>query len=116
MKARYHVKSFKERARDKMLEAMDAQKAYIMYRTIGMLALAEHEAYGTGAVKFDRILHQLDVECMEQMEWEKDDVGLHMLLKNLRRWKFDNVADLIEESKNEAVEKLRSFGLDWDGE
>lgn len=116
MKARFQVKSFEERAKDKMLEAMDAQKFYIMYRTIGMVALAAHESHGVGAGRFNDMLHQLDVESMEQMEWEKEEVGLYMLLKNLRRKKFNNIADLIEESKNEAVEKIRSFGLDWDGE
>ncbi len=114
MKAR--VKPFRERAKEKMVEAMDAQKLYIMYRTIGMVALAAHESHGVGAGRFNDMLHQLDVESMEQMEWEQEEVGLYMLLKKLRRWKFDNIADLIEESKNEAVEKIRSFGLDWDGE
>lgn len=116
MKAHFKTKSFKERAKDKMVEAMDAQKAYIAYRTVGLMALAMNDAFGIGPQRLNAILHHLDMECIDQLEWEAEELGLYNILKNLRRRNMGFLADLIEESKNEAVEKARSYGLDWDGE
>ena len=114
MKARYKVRSERERLADRITEVMEAQRLYIMYQSIGMMVLAYHDALGLGAIRQTRGLQNLNLISDEQLEWQKDGVANYMLCKNLRRMGMDFLVDLIDKAKEDAENRLDAMDIHWE--